>query len=468
MKTRYSILFSLMICLAGLALATACQKQEAESKVIRVTRNIGGREGFKQHWNLWKSTFETRNPGWKLELIDLGNVAGSDYYKARLATGDLPEVVMTWQLTGFLADAGAIVPIPDSYYEKIGMPLPAAYKGKRYTSQGGTQLMGIAVNKKMWADIGVTEPPRTWDEFTAGLQKLKDKGYKPLCFGGKEWSASMPAFYMVIANLYDRTVDPSKPSWTIRKDKGEVSFAKDPTSRLIIEKLIYFIDNFTEKGCLSDGYNEEQRDFYGGKYATWMMGCWFGGDLEANKVDFDVDYWPIPALTGNEPVFLKNSRIPSGWAISKSALDKDGQQGEKFQKALSAMECYWDDAVFQSFINGECMLNTDASKVAPKGPKSDWPAAQRCFDSMSANFAKYGSTFGWHRALDDFPPQSFQDPTLRAIVQEIVAGEKDVDKLLKEMDEEWESGRKGDTVSAEAKAEGKVGASSTTETAGAK
>ena len=436
--------FALTALFAMCFIFSGCQKQEAESKVIRVTRNIGGRAGFKLHWELWKSTFEKRNPGWKLELIDLGNVAGADYYKSRLATGDLPEIVMTWQLTGFLADAKAIVPLPDSYYEKFGMPLPTPYKGKRYTSQAGTQIQGIAVNKKMWADVGITEPPKTWDEFIAGLQKLKDKGYKPLCFGGKEWSASMPAFYLMFTNLYDRAIDPAKPSWTLRKDKGEISFAKDPMARLMIEKLIYFIDNFTEKGCLSDGYNEEQRDFYGGKYATWMMGCWLGGDLESNKVDFDVEYWPIPTLTGDQPVFLNASYIPSGFAISTTALEKDGSQGERFQKALSAMECFWDDAVFQALLNGECQFNTDASKVAAKGPKSSWAPAQGCFDNMAANFAKYDHTYGFHRALDDFPPQSFQDPTLRAVVQEIVAGEKDVDKLLKEMDEEWEAGRKGD------------------------
>lgn len=37
--------------------------------------------------------------------------------------------------------------------------------------------------------------------------------------------------------------------------------------------MIELAEHFVDKGALSDGYNEEQRDFCGGKGATWMMGC---------------------------------------------------------------------------------------------------------------------------------------------------------------------------------------------------
>jgi len=426
-----------LVCSLFLIPAAGCGGGQDTSKVIRVTRNIGGREGFRRHFDAWKACFEKKNPGWVMELIDLGNMEGAEFYKSRIATGDLPEIVMTWEMSNFLADAGHIVPLPDSYYEKFGIPMPAPYKGKRYTTQGGLQIQGVVINKKMWADIGITEPPKTWDEYFAAFHKLKEKGYKPLVFGGREWSASAPLFYAIASDMYDRlsTPEATKPSWTKRRDNREIFFATDPLAKQIMEKMIYLVDNFVDKGAGSDGYNEEQRDFYGGKGATWMMGCWMAGDIEPNKVDFEMAYWPVPSLIGRPPCFIRTSGMQSGWAMTASAA------GEKHDKGMSALECFYDPEVYQIFLNGECQF-AEASKVPVKGPQSAWPPCQRLIDDMKANLDKYGMTLGDHIALDDMPPATFTLTMARAM-QEVLAGNRDIAKILKMMDDDWDSARKG-------------------------
>ena len=421
---------------AGLALAPGCGKDQRDEKVIRVTRNIGGREGFRVHFEAWQRAFERGNPGWKVELIDLGNQNGDEFYKTRIATGDLPEVIMTWQLTPMLVRGNHLAPLDESYYEKFGIPLPRKYKGQYYTSQGGIQVQGIAVNKRMWADVGITTAPQTWDEFVAGLAKLKAKGHRPLVFGGREWSAFQPLFYAIATNMYDRTASPDKPSWTVRRNKGQVRFATDPTARLVVEKMIYLLENFVGKGAASDGYNEEQRIFYGGEGATWMMGCWIAGDIEANKVDFEVDYWPIPSMTGRKPALITVSGPQSGWAMTTSAT------GEKRAKARAFLECFYDPEVYQLFLNGEGMF-ASASKLPVKGPRSTWKPAQTLFDNIQRTLEAYGTTPGFHIALDDMPPPIFFSNTMKAVMQEILAGTRDVDKLLKMLDDDWDSALKG-------------------------
>lgn len=430
-----SITASLLAFIA--ILSAGCKSGEADENAIHVTRNIGGRKGFRLHFEGWKAAFERDNPGWVMELIDLGNMEGAEYYKSRIATGDLPEVIMTWEMSNFLADGGHLVPLPDSYYEKYGIPLPAPYKGKRYTTQGGIQIQGIVINKSMWDDIGVSEPPATWDEWFAAFDKLRARGRRPLVFGGREWSAAQPLFYAIASDLYDRTAtaDLPRPSWTTRRDKGEVSFATEPLMRQIMKKMIYLLDHYVEKGALSDGYNEEQRDFYGGKGAAWMMGCWMAGDIEPNKVDFEMAYWPAPSLTGRPPIFIRTSGMQSGWAVTTSAT------GEKRSKAMAVMEAFYDPAVYQLFLNGECMF-AEASKVPVKGPKSRWPPAQRLIDNMQRHLDHYGMTRGFHIALDDMPPPAFMQMMAR-VMQEILAGNKDVEKLLKMLDDDWDSARKG-------------------------
>jgi ABC-type glycerol-3-phosphate transport system substrate-binding protein len=420
--------------MVGLASCGAPDKQS--EKVLRVTRNIGGREGFRIHFEAWKAAFEKRNPDWTMELIDLGNASGADFYKSKIATGDLPDIVMTWQLAKFLSDGGHLVPLEDAFYTKFGIPPPPPYKGKRYTSQSGIQVQGMAINKKMWNDAGISTPPATWDEFLADLQKLKDKGYTPLVYGGKEWSATMPLFLSLAANLYHDRPAAGQSSFTKLRDERKVLFATDPTAKLVLQKVAEMMDRFVLKGAGSDGYNEEQRDFYTGKGATWLMGCWLGGDLEPHKVGFEVEYWPIPSMTGKTPIFVQTSEVPNGWAITASAT------GEKLAKARAAMELFYDPHVYQLFLNGEMQLGL-AEKVDAKAPKSDLPAVKCFVDSMVNNVKKYGTTPGWHLALDDFPPLSFEH-VMRAVSQEMLAGNRDFDKLLKMLDDDWDQGRKGE------------------------
>ena len=426
---------SSVLCVLATAFLAGCGRDEKSDRTIRVTRNIGGREGFRRHFEAWKAAFEKGNPGWQMELIDLGNSEGAEYYKSRIATGDLPEIVMTWQLTNFLADGGHLIPLPDEFYDTFGIPLPPPYKGKRYTSQGGIQIQGIAVNRRMWRDAGVAQPPITWDDFIAALHKIKARGLKPLVYGGREWSAMMPLSYAVATNMYDLQRDPSEPSWTRLRDQGKVRFVTDPTAKMILEKMIYLLDNFVGKGALSDGYNEEQRDFYGGKGATWMMGCWMAGDVEAHKVDFEIEYWPIPSMTGRPPLFINTSTMQSGWAITTAAA------GEKLDKARACLNAFYAPHVYQLYLNGESMFKL-AAKVPVDGPRSSWAPAQHLFDNMAANMAKYRSTLGYHIALDDIPPAAWI-MTMARVMQEILAGNRDVDRLLKMLDDDWESARKG-------------------------
>lgn len=425
-----------LLLLGFVASLGGCGGQDEDQQVIRVTRNIGGRAGFQKHWDIWKANFENNNPGWQMELIDLGNQDGAAYYKRAIGTGDLPEVVMTWELVRSLADGGHLLPLPAAYYQRFGVDLPQPYKGNYYATQVGHQICGIAVNKRMWNEAGIHRPPPTWDALIEALDKIKAKGYKPLVLGGREWSAAMPLFYAMAANLYDPQRPPGTPSWTIRRDRGEVRFVDEPLARMIVERMIELCDRFVEKGAMSDGYNEEQRDFYNERGATWMMGCWMSGDIEPLEVNFDIEYWPIPSMTGHEPLFNLVSSAPGGWAMTTSAT------GKKEAKALAVLEAYYAPEVYQAFLNGEGQFSAATKVEGVDGPKSNWPPTQRLYDNMAANMAKYGTTTGFHVSLDDFPPDSFTE-SMKRVMQEIMVGNRDIDKLLKMLDDDWDAARKG-------------------------
>lgn len=420
----------------ALILVAGCAEEQDE-QVVRVTRNIGGRPGFQVHWDLWKATFERTHPGWTMELIDLGNQDAGAYYRRAIATGDLPHVVMTLDYTKLLANGGHILPIPTTLYERVGQNLPPLHNGEYFTAQVGGQITGIAINKRMWSEAGITEPPATWDDFIAALHKLKAAGHTPLVYGGREWSAGVPLSYAIQTNLYDPNRKENEPSWTVRRDRGEVKFITDPTARLIIQRMIELVDNFVVKGALSDGYNEEQRDFFNEHAATWMMGCWMSGDVEPLKVDFEIEYWPIPSMTGHKPLIINTiANQQRGWAMTTSAT------GIYRDKALAVLETFYHPAVYQAYLNAEGMLANASKLPGVDGPKSNWPATQNLFDSMRQNVDRWGTTPGYYISIEDYPPTGYL-LILARVMQEILAGNRDVDKLLKMLDDDWDAARKG-------------------------
>lgn len=429
-----------VLALAAAVLVAGCTNGDGDdANVIRVVRNVGPREGFRLHWEAWKAAFERDNPGWRMELVDVGDDIASKYYQPRIATGDLPEVIQTWSLTKLLADNGHLLPVPDEYYTKFGMPLPDAYKGKRYATMGSVQLQGIAVNMRMWRDIGVTEPPETWEAFVAALKKLDARGHKAMTYSAKDWSAVMPLTYGLTTNLYayrGRTIGAGE-SWTRRKDAGSVSFATDGVARKVMQNLVDLLDNFAGRGALSDGYSEGKGEFFDGKSATWLMGCWIGGDLEPKQVDLEIEYWPIPSMTGRKPIFLTGSYVQTGWAATTSAT------GDKKAKSLAVLEALYDPKVYQAWLNAEGMIASATRVRGVVGPKSGWPAARRFYDSMIANHARYGHSRGDRIAMDDMAPVTMAT-AMKQLMQEILAGERDVDKLLAALDKAWATARKSE------------------------
>ena len=61
---------------------------------------------------------------------------------------------------------------------------------------------------------------------------------------------------------------------------------------------------------------------------------------------------------------------------------------------------------------------------------------------MVARRAQYAGSPGSQIELEDMPP-TLIPLTMSRVMQEILAGNRDVDKLLKMLDDDWDSARKG-------------------------
>lgn len=95
----------------------------------------------------------------------------------RLTTGDwgdicfIPATVEKSEMSEYFTPMGDF----DTLDAKYNYLTEKTYDGTVYGIPNGGTAGGIAYNKKVWADAGITELPKTPDEFLADLQLIKDK-----------------------------------------------------------------------------------------------------------------------------------------------------------------------------------------------------------------------------------------------------------------------------------------------------
>ena len=184
------------------ASAAACAADKPKAEVM--TSWTSGSEAAAL--DVIKQEFEKRGGVWKDSSI-AGFGAADAAFQNRLVAGDPPaakQAVIGLANTDFV-NQGLLSPIDDTAKAgKWADVLPKSildlisYNGQVYLSP--TDAHGeswVFYSKDTFAKAGVTEEPRTWDEFFAALDKLKAAGVQPVAWGGQSWQESK-VFNMIL------------------------------------------------------------------------------------------------------------------------------------------------------------------------------------------------------------------------------------------------------------------------------
>lgn len=127
----------------------------------------------------YKAAFEEKYPGTTVSYEAMEDYEGD--VSTRLSTGDygdvfmIPNTIPQDELADFCEPLGTVEELSDTYTEAY---LYAKQSGGVVygLASGANVSAGIVYNKKVFEDAGVTEIPKTTDEFLAALQAIKDKG----------------------------------------------------------------------------------------------------------------------------------------------------------------------------------------------------------------------------------------------------------------------------------------------------
>ena len=348
MKNRMKLL------LVGAALIAASIPAHAEDKPQAevMTSWTSGSEAAAL--DVIKQEFEKRGGVWKDSSI-AGFGAADAAFQNRLVAGDPPaakQAVIGLANADFVnqgllnsiddvAKAGKWADVlPKSIYDLI------SYNGKVYLSPSDAHGESwVFYSKDTFAKAGVTEEPKSWDEFFAVLDKLKAAGIQPVAWGGQSWQESK-VFNMIL--LTQVGIDGFLKIYA-DKEKSDASTEGVKKTLDILGKLRGYVD----EGAAGRNWNDATAMVITGKAGVQFMGDWAKGEFVAAGKQPGKDYGCMLAPQSPGMVYVADS-----FSFPKIA-DAASQKGQ----ALLA-EVAMDPAVQVEFSlrKGSVPMRTDVDK----------------------------------------------------------------------------------------------------------
>lgn len=213
--------------------------------------------------------------------------------------------------TGGLADLGDLkAEIGTDWAENLNKA--SVVDGKQYAAPWYFANRVVLYNKAVFKEAGVTEVPKTRDEFFAALDKIKEKGKaEPLYLPGQNWYFFDGLTIGQGAELVKKEGD----KWVSNLDDPKIGAAMD---------LYKKYQGYSKAPKDKDEATPQQADVFAkGKTGAFIgMGWEAGTAIKANPaIEKDIGYFTIPGETADKPegVFLGGSNL----AVAEGSKQQD-------------------------------------------------------------------------------------------------------------------------------------------------
>jgi raffinose/stachyose/melibiose transport system substrate-binding protein len=189
--------------------------------------------------------------------------------------------------------------------------------GSLYAMGLNYQLTGVFYNKTLAAQIGMTEPPKTVDEFEALLAKAKDAGLLPIMQWGSAKSGMGLAFPL---QQLMAAYGPTGPinDWIFQKPGATID---TPTNLTAAQHLQQWIENgYFPPDINAIEYTDSNSRFVGGEGVFTFNGDWENADYNTNMAGNAGFFVFPPAVAGDQPSAMSG---PLTFGIAATAKHAD-------------------------------------------------------------------------------------------------------------------------------------------------
>lgn len=365
--------------------------------------------------------FTTANPHITVKNIsETTSDSYLDWLKTKDAVGEFPDLV-EMRDTKVFADAGKLAELPEGLHSLFTF-LPE-YDGKKYNAPlTGNAPNGIIYSKKAYADAGITELPKTYDEFIAIQDKLLDSGISPIVAGGKDiFHMGFWVNYFLINNVYKED-----PDWNSKRTAKTASFTDAPMVQAINDYKELF-KKYVDKGWLSTGDNQTASMLVTGKAAQLYSGPWMFGQITEADPSFEYGFYALPGKDGS--VIVNGLPTLAGWSLSAEAA-KDADKVE----AISAfIKFFFDPEQYSPYLATVNGIPTTAAEVTYETNEHMQEVLRLMADSSVEKSMMINQWFGENA----IPPQ-FRNWFYK-LLQDLVVNDADVLQYMQQSDTEYDN-----------------------------
>ncbi|MFI7544800.1 ABC transporter substrate-binding protein [Actinoplanes sp. NPDC049599] len=295
--------------------------------------------------------------------------------------------------------------------------------GPLYAQGLNFSMTGVFYNKKLAAQIGLTQPPATLADLDAALQKAKDAGITPInqFNGGATGGLAFP-----LQNLMATYGDAqSINDWTFQTPGATIDTPGNLQATQHLEKWIkagYFASDIN-----SQDYATMMSRFIGGKSLFMFNGDWESGNLDKQ-------------MAGNAGFFLMPPQAPGGKQAAMSAPLTYG---------IGTKAAHADCAAF--FLNWVATnqtardIDVTVGGSHPMGPSDAYmPTVKQ--DTVTAATLAAGATIGKDNGAMEFIANAtgaIYAKSWTPQLQKLAAGQQTPAGLLKSVQKDYEAQVKG-------------------------
>lgn len=375
-----------------------------------------GDEGAKASMNEIVKRFNETYPDITVKIEPGNGGAYSEFLKTKESVGEFPDV-MEMRDTAVYQRAGMLEPLSDEIVSLF--KTTTEFDGNTYTAPlAGENTQGIIYNKTYFDENGLTEP-KTYDEFIALCQTIKDKGdMAPLVIGGQDiWHMGFWFYKAYNDQVMSQDVDFIKHCYEGTKDFS------DPAITATFEEL-QEIFQYAQDGWVSTPDAQITTFLVSDMAAMMYSGTHMFSQIEDADPNFEMGWFAVPSPDGKTR--LVGGGGAGGLAISaESAKDANKKAAaEEFIKFFYAPENY---VVYCDKLNAiPSTVETPATNASP--------VLQEVIEA-TANADDLSVMWNGRIGENELPPD-FRNFMYKTTV-EIIQGQRDIPSACEELNKTW-------------------------------
>lgn len=363
-------------------------------------------------WERIVAAFEDEHPDVDVTFESMNTTDYASVIKTRMLGGAGPDV-FTYDgntMTEFIEQGHVLDFVGTDVYEGLSEgvkelalvdpPVP----GSTYSLPIQQAGNGIVYNTALFDEAGIADLPQTYDEFVEACGALDDAGITPIAMSAREdWWPQFIVYYAAAEHVFQEN-----PEFNLDLQDGSATYADSEGWRRTLEIFVELSPYYLPDALGTDQAGAQSAFLQGGAAmypAPFIVG-------EARSAGLDIGYFNFP--TTDDP---ESSAV---WGAPQVSMAVN-PTNDRDELALEFLEFLMSDAQYGDYLSDVGAFPTrDGVEMS-----TDEPLNQVMADAWE------GKTF----VPTLTPPGTGVQAALLPAMQDLLAGERDIDEVLTAMDD---------------------------------